>query len=570
MKRLVMMTILLTCIMICPTFAKGLQDEMKTDVVLRALVDEIERNQKGLKLEGLESPYFIEFALQEIWSFNVMADLGSVVMKGDDHNRAMRSDVRVGSYELDNTNFSGGSYGYFGFGGGGFTGGSSASLPIEDDYNAIRQAIWWAADRDYKSVVETFEKKKAFMKNKVVEDKPADFSKEKPTIYFEDKLRPNLHMKEMQKRAVEVSRIFRDFPDIQDSSVTASAAGGNKYLVNTEGTRIRISGQRFTIEVTATTQTDDGMKFTDSFTVTAKKFEDFVPLDEIKKRTKAMIDRLLKVRNAPTLDSYTGPVLFDAEPATELFGSRFANRFAGGQRPVGSSSSPDDFEKKIDKRILPKHVNVIDDATIEKVAGVPALGHYTYDDQGVKARPVTLVEKGRLKAQVMSRNPSKIADRSTGHGRGIYGPSASVSVLVVSSEDGMNEEEMREELLLAAEDEDLEFALRVARMGEVGGGDGGGFFFGRGGGGYNPLEMYKVYPDGREEMVRGARMSGLNLRSFKRMLAMGDTPYVMNRTSGTNRTIVAPAMLFEELDLAKIDREFDKPPILENPLGRTE
>jgi hypothetical protein len=33
-------------------------------------------------------------------------------------------------------------------------------------------------------------------------------------------------------------------------------------------------------------------------------------------------------------------------------------------------------------------------------------------------------------------------------------------------------------------------------------------------------------------------------------------------------TVAAPAMLFEELDLAKIDLDFDKPPILQTPLAR--
>lgn len=80
--------------------------------------------------------------------------------------------------------------------------------------------------------------------------------------------------------------------------------------------------------------------------------------------------------------------------------------------------------------------------------------------------------------------------------------------------------------------------------------------------------MYKVYPDGREELVRGAEVANVDLRAFKRLLAAGNTPHVLNEGARSQgQTVAAPAMLFEELDLARIDRDFDKPPILPTPLA---
>ena len=131
----------------------------------------------------------------------------------------------------------------------------------------------------------------------------------------------------------------------------------------------------------------------------------------------------------------------------------------------------------------------------------------------------------------------------------------------------------------ACQDEDLEYGIRVAVMGSAGGGDryarfrryfGGMSYGGLGsGGGNTPLVMYQVYPDGREELVRGAQIARISLKAFKRILAAGDTPYVLNQGfRGGGATVVAPALLFEELDLAKIDQDFDKPPILPTPLAR--
>ncbi len=69
--------------------------------------------------------------------------------------------------------------------------------------------------------------------------------------------------------------------------------------------------------------------------------------------------------------------------------------------------------------------------------------------------------------------------------------------------------------------------------------------------------------------MRGVEIGQFDLKAFKRMLAAGNQPYVLNNSGGSGRTIVVPALLFEELDLAKIDRDFDTPPILPNPLART-
>lgn len=520
--------------------------EMKQDVVLRAMVDELEREKGNLKLEGLESPYFLEYGLIDASYASVSTDLGAVSYRNEGRSRNLRSEVRVGSYVLDNTNF----------GGGGF--GRGAALPIEDDYNAIRQSIWWATDRQYKDVVENFEKKKAFMESKMIEDKPDDFSHESPTVYFEDKVKIAIDPAPLEKLSVALSAIFKQYPGIQNSNVSIRSAVGNKYLVNTEGTRMRVSGSRFMLNIAATVQSDDGMKLSDSISINTEKLEDLPAIEDLSQSCREMIEKLLAIKKAPTLDSYTGPVWFEPEAAVTVFAQQFGWRFAGGQRPVGSQTAPDDFEKLLERRILPRFINVVDDPTRETIADEKVLGHYVYDDQGVKAKPVTLVEQGRLKAQLMSRNPSKAFKNSNGHGRGVFRPTTIIGCLVVTSTDGADRATLRKELLEACADEGLEFGIRVASLGSIGRGAA-------------PLEVYKVYPDGREELVRGMQIARIDLKAFKRMLAAGDTPYVRNIVSWSgSATAAAPAMVFEELDLAKADRDFDKPPIMPNPLARTE
>ena len=522
------------------------QTELQSDAVLRAMVDELQRNKDELMLTGLTRPYFIEYALSDSTGASVSATLGTVTDRRTDRSRPMQVELRVGSYQLDNTNFGGG-YGYWGGYGGG--------LPIENDYTAIRQSLWWATDRQYKSVTETFERKKAFMESKMIEDKPDDFSRELPVVAL-DKLTPHpCDTAALETLAVPLSEVFRHYAAVQQSSVSVSASSSLDYLVNSEGTRMRMDRHHVSVSGYASVQAPDGMPLSDSFSIDARELSDLPKLDELVKRCHALAEQLTKLAAAPKLDAYTGPVLFDARPATQVFYAEYASRFCGGQRPVGGETSPDDFENKIGQRILPKFFNVVDDPTREKIEDRIVMGHYLYDDEGVKAMPVALVEKGRLAGLLMSRNPSKKFKRSNGHGRGLFGASAQSACLIVTAEGGKSDDELKKDLIEAAKDEDLPFGIRIASLA----GDDYGTM---------PLVMYKVFPDGHEEMVRGAQISRLDLKEFKRIRAAGVKPYIMNSGDSPAHTVAAPAMLFEELDLAKIDRDFDKPPIIESPVAR--
>ena len=545
---------------------EAVEREMEQDVVLRALVDELERNKAKLELEDLERPYFIEYSLMDFNQVGVSADLGALTSSGEGRARWLSVNLRVGSYELDNTNFSDDRSYYYG----GFRGRGGASIPIEDDYNAIRQAVWWATDREYKNTTETFERKKAFMEGKMIEDKPNDFSRESPSVYFEEHLEPSIDRAWLEEIALTLSNVFRDYPDIQDSGASVNAAGGNKYLVNSEGTRLRSAGTHFAVSVNASVQADDGMELSDSFYIVALPQDELPSLDELCERCHKLAKQLIAVKNAPRLEeAYTGPVLFEPEAAVSVFSSHLVRNFAGGQRPVGSRTSPDDFANKLDKRILPRFLNIVDDPTQKIVGDMKVLGHYAYDDQGVPARPVSLVENGRLKTLLMSRNPSKEFSQSNGHGRGSYTPNAAVACLIVSADPGSDEETLKEELVEACQDEGLEFGLRIATLGSAGGGRYRGMYGSGRSRGTNPLVMYKVYPDGHEELVRGSEIARIDLKAFKRALAAGEIPYVMNNGGwAQGNTIAAPAFLFEELDLARIDRDFDQPPILPNPVAR--
>jgi predicted Zn-dependent protease len=230
--------------------------------------------------------------------------------------------------------------------------------------------------------------------------------------------------------------------------------------------------------------------------------------------------------------------------------------------PLGGNTSDDEsFEKKIDRRILPRTFDVFDDPTEERFGGKVLAGAYTIDDEGVVPQRVRLIENGMLKTLVAGRSPTKKIKQSTGHARapGFGDPQVTIGCLYLSDSEGLSAEELKKELIDAAIDEGLDFGLRIESLES-----GYGGFLG------NPVYAYKVFvDDGREELIRGIEFLEVQPRALKRLLAAGKEQNAYNATGeGLGRSVITPAILFEELELTRIEEEFDKPPILESPFVR--
>jgi hypothetical protein len=94
-----------------------------------------------------------------------------------------------------------------------------------------------------------------------------------------------------------------------------------------------------------------------------------------------------------------------------------------------------------------------------------------------------------------------------------------------------------------------------------------------------PLLAYKVFPDGREELLRGMRFRGFNAKSLKDILAVGDdatvfdfidnsSPFSMvdgGDSYTTETSIVAPSIIIDDLELHPVDDELPKLPVVPAP-----
>ncbi|MEE8115849.1 MAG: hypothetical protein V3T28_01975, partial [Gemmatimonadales bacterium] len=196
------------------------------DILMKAVVDELHRSMDKLALEDLPRPFFIQYQAQDRISFTMRAANGGLLRSDNDRTRYVASRVRVGSYKLDNTNVSRGL-------------GGRAGLPLDDDYTAIRHALGLMTDTDSKRAVEVFTRKRAYLKQKNVADRPDDFSAAQPARVIEPSAEIAFDRARWEDNLRRLSGRFERYPAIQDSNVTFFAGAANQCIVNSEGTRIR-------------------------------------------------------------------------------------------------------------------------------------------------------------------------------------------------------------------------------------------------------------------------------------------------------------------------------------------
>ena len=284
--------------------------------------------------------------------------------------------------------------------------------PVEDDYDALRHSLWLATDSAYKSAVETIAQKRAYTQNRTHQEDPVpDFSKEKPTITTAAKMKMQLDRAKVENQLREWSKIFRDFPAVQTSSVSYHARLNHRYIVNSEGSRTLEPQLLIALQASAPTQAADGMTITISLPFSARTFDEMPSTQEVSNAIRQMAKDVTALRTAPVLDAnYSGPALLVGQAATEMFARVLAPNLTEERGPIGGRGGQSTGSALLDRMkrpVLPANISVYDDPTQMKFGDKPLIGFYPIDDQGIPAQRISLVEDGLLTNLLTSRRPSK-------------------------------------------------------------------------------------------------------------------------------------------------------------------
>jgi TldD protein len=586
------------------SLATRAQAPADNDHTLQAMRDEMARSKTRLELQipgtpKPQRPYYVEYRLLDLDVREVVAEFGALVSTNHTRNRFMDVEARIGDYKLDSSNF---------ISDDGFRGfiGPTGSVGIDRDYNSLRQDLWIATDQAFKEAVETYSRKQAYLSSLARQSDIDDFSKASPLQLIDPLVTPDWSNRNWEQEARETSGALRAFPQIYESRVTYYLVYATEYLLTSEGTEIRTNRCFAAIEAGMNTLADDGMQINHMYASYAPKPADLPTADAVRKALNVTGSELMAMRAAQPAQDYTGPVLFEARAAAPLLAQVLTPAINGARPPVSFTpvmeqlltglGGKSDWVGRMGARVLPPGVSLIDDPGAKESHGTALLGAYAVDDEGVRAEKVTIVDKGNAKELLMSRRPGPDSDNSNGHGRSAFLNDAkpTMSNLFFSSTETLSPAELKKKFLDECRSEKLPYCLLVREMdnpsisllhqddfSELLASFGGG----AGTGDRLPLIVFKIYPeDGREEMVRGARIIGLNTRMLRNLGGIGNDDFVYNymqsqesgfagtalgafgsARNGLPASLVAPSLLFDDLEVRGARGEPKRLPLLPAP-----
>jgi TldD protein len=534
--------------------------------MLGALADELSRAQKGLQIRGHETPYYLGYSVRGVDSQEIGAKYGALFLDHAKHEKRMQVDVRVGSYQLDNSSaqelfdFDAGESGYS----------AGREAPLDDDELALRNALWLLTDESYKKSLSAYLKKKGKEVYRPDDpDSPPSFSREEPQVSIAPPLAHPFDKQAWIREARAQTGRLRPRPELFDSQMRVSVDHEEREYATSEGARIIQESATYGLHVQAYSRAPDGMLLENSRDYYAATEAGLPRGALLSARIDEMVSELIALRAAPVLDPYTGPALLAPEAAGVLFHEAVGHRLEGERQ--NDEKDGHTFKGQIGKAILPSFLSIIDDPSARSSGQESLNGYYKYDEQGVPGQRTTLVDHGVLKTFLLSRAPVQGGPpHSNGHGRAAPGrePIARMSNLFVVPARTESFDELKRDLIAEARRQNKPFGLLIQDM-TGGNTDTSGYAYQAFKG--QPRLVYKVDAStGAMTLVRGVELVGTPLTSINKIMAAGGDARVFNGFCGAESgyvpvSTIAPTVLIGEIELQRTRRDTGRPPVLPSP-----
>jgi predicted Zn-dependent protease len=540
-----------------------------TPLLLDAMTTELHRafTSLGKAAPGDDTqlpPYFLSYSVSDASFVTIRSQYGALAESSANRIRVADVQVRIGSPSLDNTH---GTHRASAV--------NSLQLPLGDDREALARSLWLATNTGYGNALESYLRVKTEAQVRAKEeDSSPDFSRQSPQTHIGAVAPPVvIDRAAWEQRVRDLSKIFRDYPDVYRNLVILTVQNETDYFVSSEGSQIVAPHMLARLVAVAVTRADDGMDLFRERTFEAETVDGLPKQAELEAAMRDLGNSLESLRKAPVTEPYDGPAILSGRAAAVFFHEVLGHRLEG-QRQRGDEEGQT-FTKDIGKEILPDFLSVADDPTVTTFGNTWLSGSYQYDDEGQKAERVDLIQDGVLKNFLMSRLPISSFSSSNGHGRAETGhiPTGRQGNLIVTSTRSVSDADLRKQLIEEAKKqgkpyglyfEDISSGFAVTQRStpqafEV-----------------IPLVVWRVYVDGRpDELVRGVSIVGTPLAAMKRILSTGDKSEVFNGECGAESgtipvSAIAPAMLVSEMETQRQPQGTARPPILPIPVAESQ
>ncbi|HEY1214180.1 MAG TPA: metallopeptidase TldD-related protein [Bryobacteraceae bacterium] len=556
---------------------------VREDVQLRAMLDELARS-KTLSLNDLDKPYFISYSSNDAESSDIRGSLGGLLTSSRIHYRQPVVHVRVGTYSFDNTDsvFS--------------SAAGLGPLPLDDNYGVLRTALWFTTDGLYKAATGEIAAKRNTVREIASPDQTPDFSPATPTQLIQPVAKLQMDDKRWETIVRNLSARFVNHPGIVSSSVRMRGISSTLRFVNTEGAIVRVPQELTSLDITAAGIAGDGARVWNHRLITVLHPSELPNETDLRKEVDSLAGETEALVNAPLAEDYTGPVLFDGQAAAALMAEVLTDATRLQRTPIAPPDVRNRVEavdsvwsSRIGSKVTPEWLTIVDDPARKSFAGQVLAGQYDVDEEGVLAQRVTLVDKGTLKAFLLTRQPMRTFNASNGHARlpGAWGAEMAVfGNLFIQAGQTIPDSQMKSKLIEKVKTAGLKYGILIRRIdfpstanvedlqdmmtqlqksGTVRTVSA-------------PILAYRVYPDGREELVRGLRFREFSAKDLRDVEAASDRPYVLNYVNNgspfnwvragsdaTTSSVICPSLLFPSVDLVRVEGQGSKPPLVPAP-----
>lgn len=547
------------------TFAVAQEDRL-----LSIVENELKREMAEFSKVG-EPPYFLSYRINDVQTAVVTSSFGSLTASQNDRFRILVTDIKVGDYKFDNSHpinsfedIDVPTYGGWG--------GESVELPQDDQPEAIKLMLWQQTQDSYRSALNMY---KALKNSPQTgrDENVDDFSRENPSVHVDPPqgdFAAFFKNEDWTERIKKYTAPFLSSPEIIEAEATLEAGVERKYFVSSEGSRIAQNRTYAYLNIQGSVRAEDG-----DVVPLHKSYFAFSPADlptdeQILKDVAAMVAKLELLRIAPVAEPYTGPAILYAHAAGVFFHEIFGHRVEGHR--LKDISDGQTFKGKVSEEVLPKSLSVVFDPTLSHFEGQALNGFYRFDDEGVVAQRVKVVDNGVLKTFLMSRTPIENISRSNGHGRAQAGTEAvsRQSNLIIENARTMSMAELRKMLISECKKQKKQYGYMF--MDVVGGFTTTNRFMPNA---FNifPTEVYRIYVDGRpDELVRGVDLIGTPLAMFAEIKAADDKREVFTGFCGAESgsvpvTAISPSLFVKRIETQKKPLTQIEKPILDRPAG---
>jgi len=532
--------------------------------LLGVMDEELKRSMSHLARHRVEPAYFLGYTITEERNIVIEAEGGGLINDIDQIGRTLDVDIRVGSKRFDNRHMlANNRLAAFTFLA------RTGTAPFGAEPKAVKQQLWLETDRKYREAVLVLRTLKTQGKLVAVDEKTPDFSAEKKEHFIQPEFKLKAKLDGWKSRVRECSKRARRGVATR-SGCRLDVAIKTVYYVNSEGTRIQMSWPTSRWSVSVGIKANDGMPLSRTEDVFVKTPDELPDSKTIEVMIRQVTDQLDALHKSPVVDPFVGPAILEGRAAAVFFHEVFGHRIEGHRQRDPNFGKT--FTAEVGNRIMPEWLSVYDDPTIRALNGIKDNGFYRFDDEGVRAQKAPLVENGVLRGFVQGRTPLSKFPKSNGHGRRSTGlPAVSrQGNLIVKADRSVTQDDLRARLLEEVKRQGKPFGMIFT---DISGGFTNTSQFAAQSFKVIPTMAYRLYPDGRTELVRGVDIVGTPLTVLASVLAAARPVEIFNGMCGAESGWVpvsasAPSLLIEKIEVERSFKPTNSPPVLRPPTVR--